>query len=131
MGSNPTLSVMKAIICGLCNDIRALRAGEVVTCACGNVSGRWVDPMKGTAKIFARDRSMVRILGFDNRMLLYSFDANMPHAHYDYREMHKLLTESAQGFIFHTDMRNCPFAIFEVGQTTDVSWDTESPVKPA
>src|SRR5581483_10329091 len=39
-----------------------------------------------------------------------------------WRELHEACTSGAEGYVFHTAIRNCPFAIVPVGGTNDVTW---------
>jgi len=115
---------MKAIICGKCYDVRALREGVSVRCSCGNVEGWWVSTDAGTAKVYAKERDRAKIVGFHNGFITPAFQL------YDlsparWRELHDEVTATAVGYVFHKDVRNCPVAIVPVGGTNDVTWSDE------
>lgn len=117
---------MKAIFCGHCGDIRALRSKGPVTCECGNLTGWWVNDRMGIAKVWAknRDGSLAKIIGFHNGYLAKALAA------YDYssekwKEFHEETCEGAEGYVFK--LRGCPIAIIGIGQSTDVSWADELP----
>lgn len=117
---------MKLILCGKCFDIRALRDTGPVTCECGNVTGWWLDPDRGTGRIYAKDRDRAKLVGINNHLILTAFKA------YDYsparwREIHDEICRNSKGYVFHTDQRNCPVAIAGVGSTSDVTWADEPP----
>lgn len=117
---------MKAIVCGKCGDLRALRDSGPVSCECGNVTGWWVDARRGTAKVFAYDRSTAKIMGVHNGFFMAAFKA------YDYaparwREIHAEVTKTAEGYVFHDSQRACPVAIIGVGMSSDVTWADELP----
>lgn len=114
---------MKAIVCGKCYDIRALREGASVRCSCGNVEGWWVSPTEGVAKVHAKERDRAKIVGFHNGLLAFAFKQH-DFSPAGWRENHEILTsdEFAKGYVFHKDVRNCPVAIVPVGGTNDVSW---------
>ncbi|MDP9439061.1 MAG: hypothetical protein M3P49_09985 [Actinomycetota bacterium] len=116
---------MKAIICGGCVDIRALPPTGSAVCRCGNVTGEWVDPVRGTVRVEARNREAVRMLGLHNGFLKYAFFERLdgkPTTDEQWRRAHGLLTGESKGFLFHDDRRGCPFVIFRVGETNDVWW---------
>lgn len=116
---------MKSIVCGKCFDVRALREGTSVRCSCGNVEGWWVDAQHGIAKVYAKERDRAKILGMHNGFITPAFQV------YDlsparWRELHETCTKNAEGYVFHTDIRNCPFALVPIGGTNDVTW-SETP----
>lgn len=117
---------MKAIICGICADVRALRDSSPVTCECGNVTGWWVDAARGTAKVFARERDKAKIMGIMNMLVVAAF-RTYDYAPAKWRELHDEMTASAKGYVFHREQRNCPVAIIGVGNSADVSWADELP----
>lgn len=41
-----------------------------------------------------------------------------------WRELHETTCESAEGYVFHTNQRNCWAAPFKPGWTNDVTWAT-------
>lgn len=120
---------MKAILCGLCSDIRALSSSDPVTCRCGNVTGWWVDATKGIAKIKAQDHSAARFIGFHNWFLKFAFSEDTDKSNDGWRKFQEFLQgdDASKGFIFHKDKRACPVAIMKIGETSDVTWDDEGP----
>ena len=113
---------MKAIVCGLCADVRALRGeGEkdAVTCECGNVTGWWKNARSGSAVVRATNRDKAKILGIHNGILLAAFSA------YDFsaekwKRTHDDLVKESDGYVFKG--RGCPFAIVAIGNTIDTRW---------
>lgn len=117
---------MKALLCGLCFDIRGLAPNLApVTCSCGNVSARWEDIAAGTVKVRARSRSHARIIGMHNRFLQAAFATASAPGNLYWRVLHDQIEESSEGYIFAAEKRACWAAIFEVGETSDVSWEAE------
>lgn len=115
---------VKAIVCGKCADIRALRSSGPVTCECGNVTGWWIDPNRGIARVYATDRSLAKIMGVHNGLVRAAFSA------YDFsaqrwQDIHKALCEVADGFLFKD--RNCPVVIVAIGMSNDVTWADRPP----
>lgn len=123
---------MKALICGVCVDIRALEPeGKWTICRCGNMQARWVDPNKGTVRVVAQDRSRAFILGMNNHFLLtavrglsqeYMVAAGGQGE--AWRKLHEEATE-APGYIFDKAKRACWACIVKVGETGDISWEPE------
>lgn len=129
---------MKQIVCGICNDFRALHPKGSVSCRCGNVTGWWVDPQRGIAKVKAKYKGDVRILGMHNSFLQFAFSDEMLRTsewdrHKAWREMHELVTskEISGGYLFQNIRRACPFVLICVGESSDVTWanDDEQPPK--
>jgi hypothetical protein len=121
---------MKAVLCGGCVDIRALPPTGHVTCRCGNASAWWTDPQRGIAKVYAKQRDLVRIIGIHNSFLQFTFNFHpwaIDHTSKAWKEETQKICDSAEGYIFHTDKRNCPVAIIGIGVTNDVSWAEEPP----
>jgi hypothetical protein len=113
---------MKAIVCGLCFDIRALRGEgmeDAVSCECGNVTAWWAHPLFGYAIVSAKNRDKAKILGIDNEILKVAFSV-FDFSPEKWRTIHDDLAASAKGYVF--ELRGCPFAIVPIGQTTDVRW---------
>ena len=113
---------MKAIVCGACFDIRALRGeGEkdAVTCECGNVTAWWRNARFGLVTVRAKDHDKAKILGIHNGMLQEAFTA------YDFsaekwKHVHDKHAEAAEGYVFKE--RGCPWALCGIGRTDDVRW---------
>lgn len=125
---------MKAVLCGVCLDFRALDPSCNWTyCRCGNVSARWEDPDRGTVKVRASDRSKARILGMNNRFLVQG-TLGLPTdlikqeggTNAAWRKLHDEAT-TAPGYIFDKGHRGCWACIFQVGETNDVTWDEARP----
>lgn len=123
---------MKALFCTICLDIRALDPeGGWTVCRCGNLQARWLDPDKGTVKVKAQDQNRARMIGFNNHYLIGA--AKGP-AHLDmvkaggqwewWRQLHDQATH-APGYIFDKDKRACWATIVKVGETNDITWETE------
>lgn len=126
---------MKVLLCGECFDIRAFPDnGAWVECRCGNMAARWVDPMAGTVKVRAKDRSKARIIGLNNRMLHAAFGiaeaySEPPRLDHRWKQLHQECTH-APGYIFDESRRGCWACIVEVGHTNDISWEEEEVAPP-
>jgi hypothetical protein len=117
---------MKAILCGYCNDIKALSPKSPVTCECGNVTGWWVDSEKGIAKLSAKAKGVVRVIGINNSFLVAGFNnvyMNGSMSDKEWRDLSEETCKNAEGYLFHKDRRNCPLVIIKVGESSDISWD--------
>lgn len=125
---------MKALVCGRCHDVRALRSAGPVTCECGNVQGWWADPKAGLAKFYAKDRQKAKAMGIHNGLIALAFKQS-DFSPEEWRENHEILTsdEFSEGHVFNRKLRNCPVAVVLIGETSDTSW-SDSPhsatVKP-
>jgi AraC-like DNA-binding protein len=118
---------MKQIVCGLCNDFRAIAPKGQVSCRCGNVVGWWVNPERGIAKVYAKYKEYARILGMHNTYLQFAFKEefeNTPPTFEQWRRAHTLATELSEGYLFHKDKIGCPFVLIKIGESNDVSWAT-------
>lgn len=113
---------MKAILCGICVDIRALPPNGSVTCRCGNVTAEWVDAQRGTARVQAYSPQDVRMIGIHNGFLKYAFHGEKGHPDHEWRAFHELLAKNSGNSLFAEDRRNAPVVIFRVGETNDVWW---------
>lgn len=121
---------MKALVCLFCMDIRALEpTGLRITCRCGNVTARWLDPEKGTVKVRAKEQELARILSLNNRYLISggkgptheeTVEAGGPWEWW--RQLHDKAT-SAPGYIFDKSKRACWATLIKVGETNDVTWE--------
>lgn len=114
---------VKALVCLDCGDIRALSSDESVACRCQNASARWLDPVRGTVEVSARDRQRVRILGIHNQFLQLSTQLTQ---NQQWAEWHDLVTGDADGYLFHKDKRNCWVALVRVGESSDTFWAEEN-----
>ncbi len=123
---------MKALVCTACVDIRALDpSGGWTACRCGNVEAKWADPEKGTVKVKAKNQGSARILGLNNTYLIGG--CNGP-THREmvaaggqwewWRQLHDKAT-TAPGYVFDKDKRACWATIVKVGETNDITWETE------
>lgn len=117
---------MKALYCSECGDIRAPDpSGEWTYCRCGQAAMRWVDPVKGIAKVKADYRDSVRVIGIDNAFLRFSILTPNP-TNEDWRNFHEAETARCVGYLFHTSKRNCGMAVIRVGESNDISWEDEN-----
>jgi hypothetical protein len=104
-----------------------------VTCRCGNVTGWWIDPIRGIAKIKAKYKGDVRVIGMHNAFLKFAFHDKIgggTHDDSEWKSMHQLVTDhGSEHSMFDKNRRCCPLVIFRVGETSDVSWaaDDEQP----
>lgn len=123
---------MKALLCGLCFDIRALEpTGKWTMCRCGNLEARWIDPQRGTVSVRAYDKSSARVIGFNNSFLTAAIQGpshlDMVEAggHWEaWRKLHDVAT-AAPGYIFDKSMRSCWACVVRVGETGDIKWEPE------
>jgi len=127
---------MKALVCTVCVDIRALDpSGAWTSCRCGNAKARWLDPDKGTVRVKAEDQNRVRILGLNNHYLINGSKgpthAQMVEVGGQFEWWRKLHDEStnAPGYIFDKGKRACWATLVKVGETNDITWEIEE--KPA
>jgi hypothetical protein len=115
------------MLCGECNDIRAMDPGGAWTrCRCGNMQARWVDPRTGTVAVSARDRTTARIIGLHNGFLRAAYQRPALRNE-GWREAHDDLVDHAHGYVFHRSNRACPVAIVRVGDTSDIRWVEDWP----
>ena len=115
---------MKAIICRLCSDIRALSPKGVVTCRCGNVFAWWVDAEAGIAKVCAKDKDNVAMLGLANDFLVFGIQHMHEMTNRNWQQLHDRTAIDSEGYLFHRAKRDCWAILFSVGSTNDVSWGT-------
>jgi hypothetical protein len=122
----------KALVCAQCLDIQGLAPhGEWTTCHCGACSARWVDAQRGTVSVRARDKTLPRILGLNNRFFVQAVEGFTHHemvaAGGEWEAWRKLHAEStdAKGYIFDKEFRACWACIIKVGETGDVTWEPE------
>jgi hypothetical protein len=123
---------MKALVCTLCLDIRALDpSGAWTVCRCGNLEARWLDPDKGTVRVRAKDQSRVRMLGLNNQYLIGAAKgpthAEMVAAGGQWEWWRKLHDEAtnAPGYVFDKSKRACWATLVKIGETNDIAWETE------
>ena len=122
----------KALVCAKCMDIRGLDPdSEWTTCYCGACSARWVDPLKGTVRVRASDKTLPRILGLNNRFFIQAVRGlsheQMVAAGGQWEAWRKLHTDAteAPGYIFDKALRSCWACVIKVGETGDVTWEPE------
>lgn len=122
---------MKALLCLQCSDIRAPNPDKSpVACRCGNCGVRWDDPQRGRLKVWARNKSLVRVIGLHNDFLMAAADdgggpANPgPIRKMDeyWKSVHEEVT-NAPGYLFDKSKRACWACIIRVGETNDVWWE--------
>lgn len=110
---------MKALLCGACGDIQALRS-EWRTCECGNTSAHWTDPDAGLAEFRGRDRTLCFLLGLNNQLLIPALLGELG-IWEDFRAAHDQAT-NAPRHVFDKSRAGCWAVVVRVGQTNDVSW---------
>lgn len=110
---------MKALLCLECVDIRALDITGPVTCRCGQATAEWVDPVKGTMRAWGR-REATRVLGIHNALLRLATKEHINHR--TWREHHAEVAGEAEGYLFHTDVRNCWTVVIVPGESNDTAW---------
>lgn len=127
---------MKALLCLLCSDIRAPNPDKSpVICRCGNCGTRWEDPQRGRLKVWARNKSLVRVIGMHNDFLMAATDEGEAGRGWgpsssgkvrkidDYwKSVHEEVTD-APGYLFDKSKRACWACIVRVGETSDISWE--------
>jgi hypothetical protein len=115
---------MKALLCGLCFDIRALDPNsQWVVCRCGNMAARWEDPLSGKVLVRAKNKDRARMLGLNNRFLEPGALVEAHEADCSFwKNLHSAAT-NAPGFLFDQKFRGCWAAIYSVGETGDTRWD--------
>lgn len=113
---------MKGLMCGVCGDFRALdpTPGKWVACRCGQLSGHWVDPVRGIAEFDARDRSRSFVLGLNNHLLTPALRGELA-MHQDFREAHERAT-AAPNHVFDKSRCGCWAVVFGIGLTNDTSF---------
>ena len=122
---------MKALICGICLDIRALDPrGEWVSCRCTNMSARWVDANKGTVVVRAKNKGMARMMGLNNNFLEPAIEMGASHIDCQgscefWKNLHAGATK-APGYLFDDKWRGCWAIVYSVGETGDTKWDPET-----
>lgn len=117
---------MKALVCGLCFDIRALDPTcQWTKCRCGNTEARWLNPHAGTVSVRAKDRSKARVLGMNNDFLIDGVH-NSPTGNAAWKLLHRRAC-NAPGYIFDEGKRGCWACIVQVGETADITWEPEAP----
>jgi hypothetical protein len=95
-------------------------------CRCGNTEARWLDPQAGTVRVRAKDRSLARILGINNRFLLKAIEGSIGDDWTAWRKLHEEATD-AKGYIFDKTFRACWACILRVGETGDIKWEEATP----
>lgn len=116
---------MKALVCLSCSTIRSPRTDKTWTpCDCGQASIRWADPQAGLAQVWAADPFYVRVLGLNNDILAYPVvhGVGLSGGDATWRRLHKTTCEQSDGYLFHTDRRNCWAVLTWPGETSDVTF---------
>lgn len=122
---------MKALVCLACSTIRSPRTDRSWThCECGQSGMRWVNPQAGTAEVWAVEPYYVRVLGLNNHVLMTPVvpGVGLPGGHQQWRRLHEATCKEAEGYLFHTDLRDCWAVLTYPGESTDV---TSVPPPPA
>lgn len=123
---------MKALVCTICVDIRALDpSGAWTVCRCGNAEARWLDPNMGTVRVKAKDQTRVRILGLNNEFLVAAVKGP---THLEmvsaggqwewWRKLHEKACD-AKGYVFDKDKRGCWACLVKVNETNDITWEPD------
>jgi hypothetical protein len=84
---------------------------------------RWVDPSAGIAQVRAQSPYYTLILGLNNQMLGFpaTHRGDLQNVDRAWREVHEQSCQRAQGYLFHTDSRNCWAVLTWPGESNDVS----------
>lgn len=125
---------MKALVCLKCSTIRSPRTDTSWThCDCGQSAIRWVDPQQGTAEMWAVDAFYVRLLGLHNDVLMRPQVPGWPTPGGDaaWRHLHEVVCRDAEGYLFHSDRRDCWAVVTWPGESTDVTFRAEPTPKEA
>lgn len=113
---------MKAMFCGLCSSLQSPpENGDWRTCLCGASEVRWLDPYAGKLEVKSINLKYVRVLGMHNQFIQEAFKYEHLMSG-DWREFHQKICESADGYVFHQNNRNCWAALVSKGETNDVTW---------
>jgi hypothetical protein len=93
-------------------------------CNCGNVEAEWVDSARGTARVRASNRNVVRIIGLHNLWLGRAYaEPSVSTSDEKWRECtDSVVRYHSDGTLFASERRACPVVIFRVGETGDVWW---------
>jgi hypothetical protein len=117
---------MKALVCLSCSTIRSPKVdGSWTHCDCGQSGIRWVDPQKGVAEMWAVDAFYVRLLGLNNQVLTMPIVPKVGLPDEQWRRLHKLSCEQSEGYLFHTDRRDCWAVVTWPGESSDVTFREE------
>jgi hypothetical protein len=108
-------------------DFKALdpNPSNYVVCRCGNVRGAWIDPQRGTMKVKALWRDDARVIGIHNGFLQFAYSRTEPIPDHEWRAFHEIAANSADGYLFHKDRRDCMFLILRVGESSDTFWEED------
>jgi len=114
---------VKLLYCGMCGDFRAPNPNPDIwtTCRCGESKVRWIDPYAGTLSVDTSNKDKVRVLGLHNGMIRASMEKSFNSE--QWREFTEYLTSEAEGYLFHKDARNCPFAFVRIGESNDTFFE--------
>lgn len=118
---------MKGLACAECFDIRALPRDNLtpVSCACGNVTGWWLNGREGTARYTAKLPAYAWGVGFNNRFLIAVFEGYgaIPTAE-KMREFHAAATDAPSTY-FDKSRYDCWAILFKPGNAAGVEWATD------
>lgn len=115
---------MKGLLCAECVDFRAIAPSGVARCRCGNVEAWWVDPQRGVARFWARNRETAYGLGVHNHFLQGAIAMRGKGLNAEWRDLHDNATASP-GYLFDASNRACWALIFKPGLTSDTSFAEE------
>jgi hypothetical protein len=117
--------VTKALWCLKCWTIKTFNSDASLTsCDCGRIKGWWVDPERGTARLwdggYPSQRQYGRIIGLHNGFLAKAATSVTHEQHRQARDdaLH------APGYLFDESLRGCPMVIIAPGESTDTRWAT-------
>lgn len=111
---------MKGLACGRCGDFRALHRYGWTDCSCGNVRGRWTDPVRGIAEYDSQNRETAWGIGMNNDFYVPAIQGKTA-MYEDARALHDKATH-APHHIFDKSRASCWAVIFKPGSTNDTSW---------
>lgn len=89
------------------------------------MQARWLDPLRGTVEVKAVFKSAARIIGLHNGMLRLATNGQRK-SHGWWAEQQQTLLDAAEGYIFHTKLRNSWACIIAPGETSDIKWAEDS-----
>ncbi len=121
---------MKALVCLSCCTIRSPKLDRTWTpCDCGQAAVRWTDPQGGIAEVWAVDRLYVRLLGLHNQVLMHPIVPGLgnPGGDAGWRHLHQLTCSQAEGYLFHSDRRDCWAVVTYPGESSDVTFVEQRP----
>ena len=130
---------MKALFCTRCADVLApfRHSGQTETwryCQCGEAAVRWRDGDRGLLEVAAvYGPSSIRVIGVNNVFLGMATagpSVGEYHTAEQWRNMHDYQGKTVEPhYLFHTDKRNCWAVITRIGESGDIFYIDEWPVR--